>query len=156
MDNCLVHYYSFLSPINKLHLHLFACTQTSFPQKHLHITHRLKGTRLKYICTYIFTVYKSIQNLCCMVQEHFRASIDVHNQNCFIIAHYMGFVKHPAYTHLLFFLTVTTRESSSILCSTILPTIISDATNHLENKNHPDLFPFVLLPSSQQFPSNSF
>lgn len=115
----MVHYYSFLSPINKLHLHLFACTQTSFPQKHLHITHRLKGTRLKYICTYIFTVYKSIQNLCCMVQEHFRASIDVHNQNCFIIAHYMGFVKHPAYTHLLFFLTVTTRESSSILCSTI-------------------------------------
>ena len=27
-------------------------------------------------------------------------------------------------------------------------------TNHLENKDHPDFFPFVLLPRSQQFPSN--
>lgn len=36
----------------------------------------------------------------------------------------------------------------------IFPTIISDATNHLENKNHPDLFSFVHLPSSLQFSSS--
>lgn len=36
----------------------------------------------------------------------------------------------------------------------IFPTIISDATNHLENKNHPDFFSFVHLPSSLQFSSS--
>lgn len=38
----------------------------------------------------------------------------------------------------------------------IFPTIIFDAANHLENKNHPDPFPVVLLPSSQQFYPNTF
>lgn len=36
----------------------------------------------------------------------------------------------------------------------IFPTIISDATNHLENKNQPDPFSFVRLPSSLQFSSS--
>lgn len=38
----------------------------------------------------------------------------------------------------------------------IFPTVIFDAVNHLENKNHPAPFPFILLPSSQQFSPNSY